>query len=114
MNDLFTSHPVTQFNCTSPLRPAKDGRTDRVKSAGIHRYGCDNYTNSPIAADKYNSNGQSGVSTELAQTSPTPPHPNPTQAASRCQYCNGDGYYFYYDTPTPCDKCNGTGKAVQS
>jgi hypothetical protein len=45
MNDL--SHPVTQFNCTQPLRPHYVGQVDRDASTGLHRSGCDKNENTP-------------------------------------------------------------------
>jgi DnaJ-class molecular chaperone len=34
---------------------------------------------------------------------------NPLDIVLVCSICQGQGFYYYYDTPTPCDHCNGSG-----
>jgi DnaJ-class molecular chaperone len=35
---------------------------------------------------------------------------NPVELLAICSICHGEGFYYYYDTPTPCDHCKGSGK----
>jgi len=57
MNNL--SHLVTQFNCTQPLRPHQDGQVARDASTGLHRSGCDKFTELSSGEDKLHNHSQS-------------------------------------------------------
>ena len=119
-----TPHFCTN-NCKSPIRAARPQNPIHPYLHEVNVRHIDfNSCVGAVEFDKFNLRNTAGSETctpspsaavaensQITSESDTPPAPV-RAAARKCQYCNGDGYYFYYDTPTPCDDCNGTGKAA--